>query len=87
MKTNLNDFSSPIMDQLITNKTIPNKSNANLFDKFISGGHTDNINNNPYIPIINRNNSLILKNPSSFNSNSFQNPNNQEGKLIKLNSD
>ncbi len=83
MKNNINDFSSPIMDHLIQRKTIPNKLNANLFDKFINGGHSDNTSGNNHIPI-NRNNNFTLKNFNSFNSNYFQNPNNLEGKKLKV---
>lgn len=72
----MNDFSSPIIDQLIPNKTIPKKLNANLYDKFING-HFENIINNPIIS--NKNNNTYIKPPISFNSNNFQYLNSLEG--------
>ena len=68
MKNNMNDFSSPIIDQVLQNKIIPNNSNANLFDKFINGQNENNS-----VPRQNGNN-LIIKNTNTFFNRSFQNP-------------
>ncbi len=41
MKNNLNDLYSPILDQLMPNKSIKNQSYANLYNKFMDGLNED----------------------------------------------
>lgn len=77
----MNDFSSPIMDQLIPIKNIPNKTNTNLFEKFITGNNENNNNINPISNKINCN--MITKNINNNNQNSIQNPYNLYG-IVKF---
>lgn len=77
MKNNSNDFSSPIIDST-RNKQILNKSNANLFDKFMTGPNEHH--NNP----INSQqaNNLIIKNPNYYVGKNNINPDLNYGNLM-----